>query len=56
MNAADKAAASLLRLKEFISHISQNYLCSCQQCAIGAGEGEKFRAEPQKPLRCYNGK
>ena len=38
MNAQEKATAALLRLEEFICHISQNYLCWCQLCGIGAGE------------------
>lgn len=36
MNAQEKATAALLRLKEFICHISQNYLCWCQLYGIGA--------------------
>lgn len=41
MNAQEKAAAALLRLEEFICHISQNYLCWCQLCATGAVQERK---------------
>jgi len=44
MNAQEKATAALLRLEEFICHISQNYLCWCQLCATGAAQ-EALREE-----------
>lgn len=36
MNAREKATATLLRLEEFICHISQNYPCWCQLQGAGA--------------------
>lgn len=36
MTAQDKVTATLLRLKEFISNVSLNYLCWCQSCEIEA--------------------
>lgn len=47
MNAQEKATAALLRLEEFICHISQNYVCWCQLCAIGAVQ-EALREERWK--------
>lgn len=38
MNAQKKATAALLRLEDFICHISQNYLCWCQLCGEGAAQ------------------
>lgn len=51
MNAQDKVSTTLLRLEEFIFHVSPNYLRCCQLCGKAAQKvgGKGKRLEP-----CYN--
>lgn len=54
MNAWNKVSTTLLRLEEFIFHVSPNYLHWCQLCGIAAQKGG-YNVEKKKKVgkRCF---